>query len=59
MTNEEKEYQEFFAKTIKASKELVDDYNKLSPNNKLRFQNDLKKQSAFNAFVIWFRSLQN
>ena len=59
MTNEEKKYQIFFAKTIKAGKEFADDYNKLSLNNKLKFQDDLKNQTAFNALVNLFRSLQN
>ncbi len=30
MQDEEREYQEFIAKTMKASKDFVDDYNKLS-----------------------------
>ena len=42
MTDEEREYQEFFAKTMKVSKDFVDDYNKLSPTNKARFQKELE-----------------
>ncbi len=42
MADEEREYQEFFAKTMKASKDFVDDYNKLSPTNKVRFQKELE-----------------
>ncbi len=49
MTNEEREYQEFFAKTIKASNDFVNDYKELSPQNQLRFQQDLKNQAAYNA----------
>ncbi len=37
MQDEEREYQEFIAKTMKASKDFVDDYNKLSQSNKSRF----------------------
>ncbi len=42
MADEEREYQEFLAKTMKASKDFVDDYNKLSPTNKARFQKELE-----------------
>ena len=42
MQNEESEYQEFLFKTMNASKEFVDDYNKLSPTNKSRFQHELE-----------------
>ncbi len=42
MTDEERKYQEFLAKTMKASKDFVDDYNKLSPTNKARFQKELE-----------------
>lgn len=42
MQDEVREYQEFLAKTMKASKEFVDDYNKLSPTNKSRFQQELE-----------------
>lgn len=42
MADEEREYQEFLAKTMKASKDFVDDYNKLSPTNKVRFQKELE-----------------
>ena len=59
MTNEEREYQIFFAKAIKAGKEFADDYNKLSPNNKLKFQNDLRNQAAFKALINIFNTLQN
>ena len=42
MADEEREYQEFLAKTMKASKDFVDHYNKLSPTNKARFQKELE-----------------
>lgn len=42
MQDEEREYQEFLAKTMKASKDFVDDYNKLSQSNKSRFQKELE-----------------
>lgn len=40
--DEGKEYQKFILKTLYASREFVEDYNKLSPKNKLRFQNELE-----------------
>ncbi len=42
MQNEEKEFQDFMAKTLKAGNDFANDYNKLSVNNKLRFQQTLK-----------------
>ena len=59
MSNEEMEYQTFFAKTMRAGMEFANDYNKLSPNNKLRFQNDLKNKAAFEALKNILISLQN
>ncbi len=49
MTNEEREYQEFFVKTLKASNDFVNDYKKLSPQNQFRFVQDLKNQATYNA----------
>ena len=34
--DEEREYQKFIAKLMKASKDFVDDYNKLSQTNKFQ-----------------------
>lgn len=42
MQIEEKEFQNFMAKTLKAGNDFVNDYNKLSLNNKLRFHQTLK-----------------
>lgn len=49
--DEEREYQAFFAKTMHAAKEFVDDYNNLSPRNKAKFQQALEQQAAYDAFV--------
>lgn len=35
----DKEYNDFIAKLSKKEKEFLDDFNKLSPENKRRFQN--------------------
>ncbi len=56
MRNEELEYQKFIAKTMKASYEFHNDYNNLSPNNKLRFQQELKSQIQFEAIRNMLKS---
>lgn len=56
MQNEELEYQKFMAKTIKASYEFQNGYNNLSPNNKVRFQQDLKSQIQLEAFRNMLKS---
>lgn len=57
MLNEELEYQKFMAKTIRAGLEFKNDYNNLLPNNKLRFQQDLKNQIQLEAFRDLLKSL--
>ena len=59
MQNDESEYQEFLFKTMKASKEFVDDYNKLSPQNKLRFQHELEMKFGLDIARNLFIFLQN
>lgn len=59
MLNEEKEYQDFMVKTLKASKELLDDYAKLSDNNKARFHQDLKNQAKFDVLMQVVRFIQS
>lgn len=51
MQDEEKEYQEFFAKAMHAGQKFANDYNNLSLQNKLRFQQDMKSQASFNALL--------
>ena len=43
------EYAEFQWKAMKASKEFSDAYNKLSPENKMRFQKELISALLFQA----------
>lgn len=52
----EKEYNEFIAKFAKAGKDFIDDFNKLSPENKRKFQSVMntfkgKSLSDFFAFL--------
>lgn len=57
MQNEELEYQKFMAKTMRAGLEFKNDYNNLSPNNKARFQQDLKNQILLAPFRNMLKSL--
>ena len=55
MSDEERAYQEFFAKTIQKAQELEDDYSKLSQRNQQRFWQALAKSAEAKA---WFESLR-
>lgn len=58
MNNEEKEYQKFLEKTLKACRELDKDYRSLSSQNKERFQRELYTMTEFQSLVGLFQFLQ-
>lgn len=59
MKDEVREYQKFLAKTMKASKEFVDDYNNLSPTNKSLFQRELEIRLGLDIAKSIISFLQN
>ena len=59
MQNEELEFQKFMNKTLKAAFEFQNGYNNLSPRNKLKFQQELKKQTQFEAFKSMVKAFLN
>ncbi len=59
MSDEERAYQEFFAKTIQKAQELEDDYSKLSQRNQQRFWQDLAKSAEAKAWIEFLRNFLN
>ena len=59
MSDEERAYQEFFAKAIQKAQELEDDYSKLSQRNQQRFWQDLAKSAEAKARLEFLRNFLN
>ena len=59
MSDEERAYQEFFAKAIQKAQELEDDYSKLSQRNQQRFWQDLAKSTAVKGLFESLRYFMN
>ena len=58
MTNEEYEYQKFFLDFTLKSREIGEEYEKLSDSNKKRFQEEVKSiigAEAFSKLLMLFR----
>ncbi len=59
MSDEERAYQEFFAKTVQKAQEFEDDFRKLSPENQQRFWQDLAKSAVAKGLFESLRYFMN